>query len=355
MTRNWFSPTADRTRRQPLRPVIAALCLAALPAVAAAQSSDDMDALVAAAKQEGSVMMYSGLTEADGLAVGKAFEAKYGIPVSIYRAPTNDVASRFDLELKAGRVNVDVLALADPFVSTDLQAQDALMEYTPPATQDGGYEKRFSNGFYNYVGLTIWPAAWNTEHVPADREPTDYTDFADPFWTGRLGMLDASTSLVGLQYYYLVRRAMGADFMKKLGAQKFQFVSPNNAIAERIVVGEIYGAPLLILNVANSMKKAGAPLKVGYMKSGTPVLARTVQAAAAAPHPNAAKLLVNYFLSQEGQQVLQSSALAVSPRTDVEVEAVPNLKDVNALTIDDVDAFVSMQDELRKEFEANFK
>jgi len=300
-------------------------------------------------------MLYSGFTEADNLAAAAAFKDKYGINVDMYTGNTNDVVARYDLEAQAGRVVVDVIALADIFVSRDLEKRGLLMAYSPTSTQEPGFDKRFAGSHYQNAGLTIWPAAWNTELVPAARAPKDYTDFLDPSWSGRLGMLDASTSLIALQYYYLLRTAMGVDYMKKLGAQNLQFVSPNNAIAERVVVGEIYGAPFLILNVADGLMSKGAPLAVGYMASGTPVLARTIQISKDAPHPNAAKLFVDYLLAKEGQEKFQVVARSVSPRTDVKIEGVPALSEIKALTIQDVDGFVASQKDLRSEFEQFFK
>lgn len=312
-------------------------------------------ALVDAARKEGSLMLYSGFTEADNLAAAELFQKKYGIKVNVFRGDTNNVVARFDLEVKAGRVAVDVLALADVFVSADFQKKGLLLEYRPPATQEAGFDKRFAGSHYQNAGLTIWPAAWNTKLVTGEKVPRDYDAFLDPFWKGRLGMLDASTSLIGLQYYYLLRTAMGVDYMRKLGAQSFQFLSPNNAIAERVVVGEIYGAPFMILNVIDQFRQQGAPLAQGYMTAGTPVLARTLQVTKDARQPNAGKLFVNFLLTKEGQEGFQAVARSVSPRTDVTVKDLPSLAQVKALTIEDVDGFVGSQRALRTEFEQFFK
>jgi iron(III) transport system substrate-binding protein len=338
-----------------LRCTIALLAALLLAATALGQGTEDLDSLIEAAKQEGTLTLYSGFTDADNKKAAELFQDKYGIEVQIFRANTNDVLARFDLEVQAGNVNADVLALADPFASAQLQQRDLLLEFTPPSAQERAFDDRFSGSHYQIAALTIWPAAWNTERVDPGNQPQDFEDFLDPFWKGRLGMLDASTSLVGIQYYYLLREAMGVEFMEKLGAQDFTFISPNNAIAERIVSGEIYGAPLLILNVAEQFIQQGAPLEVDYMPSGTPVLARTIQVVREAKHPNAAKLFVNFLLSQEGQQGFQETARAVSPRTDVSVEGVPSLADVNALTIKSVEEFLQSVDDLRAEFESFFK
>lgn len=324
-----------------------------LPGVAAAQG--DLNALVDAARKEGSLMFYSGFTEADNLAAADLFRKKYGIKVDVFRGDTNTVVSRFDLEVKAGRVAVDVLGLADVFVSADLQKQGRLLEYRPPSTEEPGFDKRFAGSHYQNAGLTIWPAAWNSKLVTGARVPKDFDAFLDPFWKGKLGMLDASSSLIGLQYYYLLRQAKGVDFMRKLGAQGFQFSTPNNAIAERVVVGETYGTPFMILNVIDQFTGQGAPLARAYLAEGTPVLARTIQVTKEAKRPNAAKLFVHFLLSKEGQEGFQAVARSVSPRTDVAIQGLPSLATVKALTIEDVNGFVTSQAALRTEFTQFFK
>lgn len=336
-------------------PLVAAMLLAMAPVGTAVAQSSDLTALINAAKQEGSVRLYSGFTESDNATASALFQKKYGIPVEVFTGDTTPVVARFEMEAKAGRVAVDVLALSDVFVSSDLQKQGLLMQYRPPATLEPGFDPRFAGSYYQDVGFTIWPAAWNSKLVTGANVPKDFDAFITPFWKGRLGMLDASTTMIGLQQYYLLRTAMGVDYMRKLGAQGFLFISPNTAIAERVSSGEIYGAPFMILNVVTTLMHQGAPLAMGYMTTGTPVLLRTLQITKAAPHPNAAKLFVNFLLSQEGQEQFQAEARAVSPRTDVTIKDLPSLTQVKTLTIADVDAFASKEADLRKEFEQFFK
>ena len=332
-----------------------ALPTATASGASALPTADPLDQLIAAAKAEGSVTFYTGFTEADTAAAAALFGDKYGIKVDVYRADTNQVLARYAAEMQAGNVQADLLALADIGASATLQHQDALMEYVPPATQDEAFDSKYRGTFYQVVGSTIWPAAWNSEVVSQSDSPLDYSDFLKPFWKGKLGSLDASVSLVGLQQYYILRQTLGVDFMKQLGAQNFTFLSPNNAIAEQLVSGELLGAHVMIIGVIKDFQAKGAPLGSAYMKTGTPVLTRTLQVAAKAPHPNAAKLFENFLLTQEGQQGFQASAKSLSPRSDVTVEGIPTSDELVPLTLDDPVGFLMQVDALRAEFTQYFK
>jgi len=168
-------------------------------------------------------------------------------------------------------------------------------------------------------------------------------------------MLDAATSAVGIQYYYLIREMMGVDYMRELGAQNLRFLSPNNAIAEQVVSGELFGAPALTLNVAEEFKAKKAPIDWRFPTPATPILVRTVQIAAKAAHPNAAKLFVNFLLAKDGQEGFQKVARSLSPRTDVRVAGIPRAGTFPAARIIDIDAFASSKKELQDEFIRFFK
>jgi iron(III) transport system substrate-binding protein len=338
-----------------LSAVIVALLVSTYWGPEATGAASEMKNLIAAAKKEGSVNFYTGLTEKDNVNAAKLFKAKYGINVDIFRANTNQVLQRYDLEWKAGNVKADVLALADATASARLQQRGMLMRYEPPATKTPGYIAKFGGTHFQVLGLTVWGAAWNSEKVKGAEVPTDFHDFLKPRWKGKLGMLDASVSLVGLQQYYILRTALGADFLKQLGAQNLRFLSPNNAIAEQIVSGELFGAPILILNVAVQFKQKKAPLGYGYMKTGVPVLTRTLQISAKARKSNAAKLFVNWLLSKEGQEGFQKVARSMPPRSDVTVEGMPAPGSFEALPVDNMAAFVAKQKDIRAEFIRLFK
>ncbi len=100
-----------RGRRRANAPVTDGL-LAALGCVAAlvgakprerAQTPQDWDKVVAAAKQEGKVSVYSGYLSSTNEAIAKAFEAKYGIKVEILQARGNELRERLRIEQATGR------------------------------------------------------------------------------------------------------------------------------------------------------------------------------------------------------------------------------------------------------------
>src|ERR1700761_8514766 len=87
--------------------VLVIACLAGL--VVPARGEDSWDAVVAAAKKEGKVVVYDmALGAPYFVAVLKSFEAKYGIPVESLDLRASELAERIRTEQSAGRYLGDV-------------------------------------------------------------------------------------------------------------------------------------------------------------------------------------------------------------------------------------------------------
>ena len=111
-------------------------------------------------------------------------------------------------------------------------------------------------------------------------------------------------------------RERALKFHRALAQQQIHWRKGHTLISQLIAAGE-FPVGIVYAHRAESMKKSGAPIE--WVKTTNPVLATLTPAALAtkAPHPNAAKLLIDFLLSKEAQQMLVA-ANRVSGRTDVE-------------------------------------
>src|SRR5207244_9841979 len=152
--------------------------------------------------------------------------------------------------------------------------------------------------------LPIFTIAVNTNLVPADQEPKKWQDVFDPKWKGNLAMDDprgsgpGGTILSGIDYVY------GQDIEQKLADQQPFFATQAGPIWTALNRGEYAiflsaGHPDLIAN-----RKAGAPVKQIRPVEGVGVTPIGQSLLKNAPHPNAAKLWIEWSLSEEGQTLL---------------------------------------------------
>jgi hypothetical protein len=141
------------------------------------------DALLEAAKSEGTLLVSSAFNDAQSMA--DAFAEKYGLKVEVYPANSESVLQRASKEVSAGQISNDVPIL--PAIGLEAVNDDRILsvyesEYRDAVSDKGKGEDRTG------VRRLAFLAGWNTEHLDPGGVPTDYADLADPAGAGRLSM-----------------------------------------------------------------------------------------------------------------------------------------------------------------------
>ncbi len=184
--------------------------------------------------------------------------------------------------------------------------------------------------------VSIFSVAINTTLVPPAEEPKTYKDFLDPKWKGKLAMDDprgsgpGGTILSGMEVLY------GIDEVDKaMGAQDIFFATQAGPILEALNRGEY--AVYLSSNHTDviAQRKAGAPIKQIKPSDGVGITPINQGLIKNAPHPNAAKLWIEWSLSEEGQTVLAAQGYATVRKGMKVSEPEANLEGVKFLPRDD--------------------
>jgi len=260
--------------------------------------------IIEAAKKEGTVSLYSSASTGPTNAVAEAFRKKYGIPVSVYRAGSADVATRVQTEEGANRTQADVLIIEEPALSLVLSY---LANYDSPerAVIDAAYK----GPQYTLIRMYLSQIGWNANAVKGDAVPKDWKDLLDPRWRGRVGSLDPHVTATTLAWQVLMTKLYGPQFLQAFGANKPKLYGSTNAMSQAIVSGEID------LGVTNSfgviqMQDTGAPM-AGVIPKNTVLYGGNVSVFARAPHPNAARLLCDFLCSAEGQTIINVAGATI--------------------------------------------
>jgi iron(III) transport system substrate-binding protein len=266
------------------------------------KGADRDQKVLAAAKKEGKVVVYTSLNTKDSVPISEAFEKKYGVKVDLWRSSSEKVLQRAVTEFRAGRYAVDAFELNGP----ELEAmwREGLLDkfYTPQAANmpPAAFAK---NGAYIADRFNFFTIAYNTNLVKPNDVPKSYQDLLDPKWTGKIGIEASDTDWFGSMV-----KAMGEDkgmaFFRKLADQKPQMRTGHTLMAELVASGEIPLAATIYNHNAERLKTKGAPIE---WKALEPTFGRPngVSVAKQAAHPNAALLFVDFMLSLEGQKLLQ--------------------------------------------------
>jgi iron(III) transport system substrate-binding protein len=287
------------TRRAALLGIAAGSAMLSLPQ--SARGEDDWGKLVDAAKKEGHVVLYSAFV---GLAahqqLKKDFETTYGITVDILEARASEVRERIRIEQAAGRFSADVSE--NGRTTTTLQiAQDHVFDPYGSLPSIGHLKPEFKNDEIRLpVFAIIYGILINTRLVKPDDEPKSWLDLADARWKGKILSDDFRALGGGGVLFYVLHEHFGREFLDKLAKQDIKFSREIPANERRIARGEL---PIYLPDSLTSMPELkGLPVKLIAPKEGMPYIGYDLALLKNAPHPNAARLLMEYYLGQRMQQ-----------------------------------------------------
>ncbi|HEY6255804.1 MAG TPA: extracellular solute-binding protein [Xanthobacteraceae bacterium] len=278
----------------------------ALAGPAAAQPSD---ALVAKAKAEKEVVYYTELiVEQIVRPLAAAFERKYGIKVTYWRGDSQAAALRLAMEHKAARVQADVWSTASGIGA--LLDSGLIERFSIPNAAALPERFRDPAGYWVATNLIVIGAALNTGLIAARDRPRSVEDLLAPRWrnqmvwkpndvTGAWGFIGNVLTNGG--------EARGLAYLRQLNAQS---IAPVAASTRAILDGVIGGEHALVLGVSahntQISVKAGAP--VAWLSLGSAwATPHTIGVTSGAPHPNAARLLIDFVVSGEGQEIFRQA------------------------------------------------
>ena len=286
----------------PLLAICAALL--ATPAVAAEQ------ALIDAAKKEGRVVWYT-TQQIDPLVrpVVAAFKQKYGVDVDYVRADSSDVALRIVNEGRAGKMQSDVFDGTG--VAAILKTEKMAVKWLPDTVKRLPKDYVDPEGYWVATNIFVVTAGYNTNLVPRGSEPKSFADLLDPKWKGKILWNSSPSTSGGGGFIGLTLARLGEDkgmdYLRKLATQNITGVlNASRAGLDPVVAGEFP----LALNIFNNhtiiSKAQGAPITWVPMAPVMAVLS-VASVTKGAPHPNAGKLLVDFLVSKEGQQLFREA------------------------------------------------
>jgi ABC-type Fe3+ transport system substrate-binding protein len=266
-------------------------------------------ALIAAAKKEGEVVWYTTQIVSQLVRpVTAAFEKKYpGIKVRATRANATETAVKILNESKAGRVQSDIFDGTTTVVP--LKAEGYVLRWLPDAAKDYPPELKDPDGFWIANNLFVITPGYNTSLVPKGSQPRTYQDLLDPKWRGKLAWNGFPTSSGVGGFIGTVLTEMGQEsgmaYLRALSKQNVASLRGSaREVLDQVIAGE-YAVALQIFNHhAVISAKKGAPVDWIPMEPATVTLS-VASVHKNAPHPNAAKLLVDFIISREGQEVFR--------------------------------------------------
>ena len=306
-----------------------------LPLALAQSKNPEWDKLVEAAKKEGKVVVSLPASNELRAAIERLFEKRYGIDIEPVVGRASTVVRKMVDEAKAGLRYTDlhmggaeslITGMLPEGVVDPLEPYMMLPEVKDPKQWWGGHIWVDNAKKFVYCTLAYQPESlWFNSQLMKAEDVRSFDDLLDEKLKGKIGFLDPRTPGSGASLWSYLREVKGEEYLRKLVGQKLALSRDQRVLAEILAKGNI----ALVLGLSYysyaPFIKAGLPLApLPVPKEGLYVAGGSghVVVLKNAPHPNAARLFLNWFLSREGQEVYSRAMQQPTRRLDVDTKGL---------------------------------
>ena len=293
----------------------------------------DYAAVIEAAKKEGTLSVYTSTDAAQSQRLQDAFSKKYGIKIAYNDLGTNGAYNQVISEAAAGQTTADVVWSSAMDLQMTLVQDGYAAEYASPEAANVPGWANYKNTLY---ATTVEPVGviYNTKALSEDRLPKTYAEMITFLKAnkaelqGKVATFDPEKSGSGFLHHSNDARNRSDfwDLAKAMGDDGAKIYSSSGGMKETVVSGENVIAINIIGSYALDWVKESPNLGVHFATDYTPAFSRLILTTKDAPHPNAAKLFIDFMLSKEGQSLLAEGGL---PSVREDVSAGLNIKTLN--------------------------
>jgi iron(III) transport system substrate-binding protein len=286
----------------------------------------DRDARVlASARKEGVVAIYTSLNTLDSVPLTAAFEKKYGVKTQLWRSASEKVVQRAVTEARAARFTCDVMETNGPEMEA-LYREGLLEQFESPHFADLPPTAFPKHRHYVADRFNFFTIAYNTKLIGPNDVPRSYEDLLSPRLAGKVGLEAGDVDWFGAMVKHM-GEPQGLAFFRRMAAARPQMRSGHTLIGQLVASGEIPIAANIYNHNAERVAVRGAPIR---WKALTPTFGRpnAIGVARHAQHPHAALLFTDFLLSREGQTILKernrvpASRAVNSPLNDFPFEMI---------------------------------
>ncbi len=309
---------------------------------------------IAKAEQEGEFLFYTHDSEPAAAGIIEAFSKDFPkIRGKYIRAQNGSLFSKVLAERSAGRFNADVIQFSEPATAIDFQKRGGYMRYVSPQS-DAYAPEHLSNpvGDYFWVGVTFAGISYNTEKVASADVPKTWKDLLKPVWLNRVSVKQSNSGMQFAQWYEL-RKLYGDGFWKEFAKLRPRGFDSRVQLFDRLAKGDDRVCALAEYAGYLLHKEKGAAIAFVTPDDGLPAAALLNGIADKAPHPQAARLFVDWLMSNRGQTHYQNNPYLYYGSVRRDAPPMPGgvrLKDFKLLAPTDMNDYMASRDAFNKEW-----
>jgi iron(III) transport system substrate-binding protein len=256
-------------------------------------------------------------------------------------------------ERQAGQYNVDVIQFSEPTTAIDFQKRGGYTNYVSPQNKFYAPE-HLSNPVGNYfcAGVTFAGIAYNTEKVKPEDAPKDWKDILKPIWANSVNVKQSNSGMQFVQWYEL-RKLYGDNFWKEFAKLKPRGFDSRVQLFDRLAKGDDKMCALAEFAGYLLHKQKGAPIAFVTPADGLPATPVLAGVADRAPHSEAARLFIDWWMSPRGQAHQQTNQYLYYGSVRKDAPPMPGgtkLSDFKLLMPTDMDALSASREAFNSEW-----
>ena len=288
-----------------MRAFFAALLAAALLGSAALPlGAETLDEIYAKAKGEGALSIYGGGPARLYEGWVKEYEARFpGVKVTVTGGYAGGLAPAIDKQIAEGNLAVDFVTFQAVQEFIRWKRGGVLLPFKMEGFETLDPRFRDADGAYTPINVFAIAPAFNTKLVAREDAPRSALDFLKPMFRGKLITAYPNDDDATLFAFHTIVRKYGWRYMDDYMATEPKFIQGHLGVVRSVAGGESLATFDMMLHHTMVEKSEGKPIDVIFPESDAiPIWGQLGAIFKAAPHPNAAKLYLQWYMGKEQQQ-----------------------------------------------------
>jgi iron(III) transport system substrate-binding protein len=267
---------------------------------------------------EGAVVHYSPDPESEMSTYMGAFHKAFPqIQTTYLRLQTGALYAKRTAERQARAYIPDTLILTEMGFALDFQKRGGYAQYlSPEMAAFASTQKSTPEGFYTWDNQIVAGIAYNPDLVKAEEAPKSWKDLLDRRWSNSINV-KLSTSGLQHQVWYMMRQLYGEQYWKQFAELKPRGFDSYVQQFDRTVSGQDQVIATAQYSGYLVFRAKGAPIAFVPPEEGLVVTPGVIGVVDRAPHPEAARLFLDWYIGVPGQTMMTRTVKNYSARADV--------------------------------------
>lgn len=303
--------------------------------------------LVARARVEGTLVLYTSQLEPDAAGTAQAFERLHpGVKVEWIRGGTGQIMTRLRAEIAAGNPRPDVLLVADSLTFEGLKAEGRLRAL--PEAKTGTVPAEHLDKDRTYFGTKLITTGI-MHHIRAPFVPKRWEDLLDARARNQVAMPSPAVSgAAAIHVLATVQQpSLGWAYLERLVANGVQARGGNGPVMQAVAGAErAFGIVIDYLPIREAAK--GAPVRFVFPEDGVSAITEPAGVLSTARNVPAAIAFVEFLLSRQGQELASAQGFLPADRAVAPPAGFPDPRTIKVMPFDAARAVREQQETLRR-------